>query len=212
MTAARRLALAALALGVIGPAPVMAAPDEPPAMLLVASPKLDDPRFRESVVLVLRHGRGGPLGVIVNKGSEVTLATVFKKPDDATLAAKPLHFGGPVEPQRLIALYRDPAPQPRDSLLVADGLWMSQSQAMIERVLERPPESFKIMAGFSGWAPGQLEHEIARGDWYLLPLDQSVLFSADDDKLWATLLKRASQRSASLPDPVTAPSLRPLPA
>ena len=98
MTAARRLALAALALGVIGPAPVMAAPDEPPAMLLVASPKLDDPRFRESVVLVLRHGRGGPLGVIVNKGSEVTLATVFKKPDDATLAAKPLHFGGPVEP------------------------------------------------------------------------------------------------------------------
>ena len=208
------LAAAALALCAFDAASALAAPDEPPAMLLVASPKIDDPRFRESVVLVLRHGRGGPLGVIVNKGSDVTLATVFKKPEEAKLAAKPLHFGGPIEPQRLIALYRDPQPQPRDSLQIADGLWMSQSQARIERVLERPPESFKIMAGFSGWARGQLEHEIARGDWYLLPLDQSVLFGADDATLWSTLLQRASQRSAALPSrpPTRTAEPHPLPA
>lgn len=196
MIARRALLFLALTLFGVGAARVLAFGDLPPTMLLVASPRLADPRFQQSVVLVLRHGRGGPLGVIVNKGSDVTLATVFRKPDDSALARKTLHFGGPIEPRRLIALYRHAEPQPREALQVADGLWMSQSESMIARVLERPPESYKILAGFSGWAPGQLEREIARGDWYLMPLDSSVLFGTDDDKLWQLLLRQASERQA----------------
>jgi putative transcriptional regulator len=175
----------------------------PPAMLLVATPQLADPRFRESVVLVLRHGRGGPLGVIVNKPSETRLASVFPRRSDTALAARPLYFGGPLEPQRLIALYRDPQPQPRQALEIADRLWMSQSPALIERVVEQPAGTYKILAGFAGWAPGQLEHEIVRGDWYLLPLDQAALFAPDDDKLWPRLLRQATERRTTAPLPVT---------
>lgn len=200
MIARRTLVILALMLASVGAFRVLAFSDLPPAMLLVASQKLVDPRFQQSVVLVLRHGRGGPLGVIVNKRSDVTLAAVFRKPAEGALASKTLHFGGPIEPQRLIALYRHPDSQPREALQVADGLWMSQSDSMIARVLERPPESYKILAGFSGWAPGQLEREIARGDWYLMPLDQSLLFGTDDDKLWPLLLRQASERQARNPD------------
>lgn len=177
-------------------------------MLLVASPKIADPRFKESVVLVVRHGRGGPLGVIVNKESEVTLASVFHRDTKDPLSSKTLHFGGPIEPQRLIALYRHHDRQSREALEIAPGIWLSQSLPLIESILDRPAESYKILAGFAAWAPGQLEHEIARGDWYLQPFDQSILFTGDGEKLWKSLVQKASQRQARNDPPPISLSLK----
>ncbi|MBX6766682.1 MAG: YqgE/AlgH family protein, partial [Actinomadura rubrobrunea] len=40
--------------------------------LLVATPQLDDPNFRRSVVLVVEHDvDGGTLGVVLNRPTEV---------------------------------------------------------------------------------------------------------------------------------------------
>lgn len=166
-------------------------------MLLIAAPQLNDVRFRETVVLVIRHGRGGPLGVIVNRPLAAKVSDVLRKPATSPLADRPLYFGGPVDTKRLIALYRDSGPQPRESLAVAGGLWLSQSVPLIDTLLGKPPSAFKLLAGFAGWAPGQLEHEIARGDWYLLPFDEQAVFATDDAGLWKKLIRRASERRAA---------------
>lgn len=195
-------ALAALALTLAAAAPAARAQagraaESPPAMLLIAAPQLTDAPFRETVVLIIRHGRGGPLGVIVNRPLAAKVADVLRKPAASPLAERPLYFGGPVDTQRLIALYRDNGPQPRESLAVADGLWLSQSVPLIDTLLGKPPSAFKLFAGFAGWAPGQLEREIARGDWYLLPLDEEAVFGGDEAGLWKKLIQRASERRAA---------------
>ena len=57
------------------------AADEPrisTGSLLVASEKLGDPNFAESVVLILEHDDdGGTLGLIINRRTEISLARIF---------------------------------------------------------------------------------------------------------------------------------------
>lgn len=178
--------------------PALAADQPVPApsrsVLLIANEDMADPRFRETVVLVTRHGRSrSTIGVIVNRPFEVTLDQVFE--DAPGSKAHHLHYGGPVAQGQIVFLLRGDTP-PKAAITLADKLYISSDGHSLRRILQQPPpaDRLRVFDGFASWAPGQLEHEVERGDWYLLPVEVDILFTEPADALWPTLLRRATAR------------------
>lgn len=160
-------------------------------VLLVASPTLGDPNFRESVVLIVEHGEEGTLGVILNRPTEVLLSEVL--PDIAALkgTAHRLFAGGPVQPAQLLMLFRLTEPQAH-ARSVFDGVYMGGTPETLERVIAqpKPTETFKAFAGSAGWAPGQLAYEMHQGAWAILPPDSAGVFDRKSATLWRDCIDR----------------------
>ncbi len=178
-----RLMISLLALVAMLPAPGVAAGGSG-VVLLVASGRIDSPVFGRSVILATRHGAGGgAIGLILNRPTSHRLSDLDSQ-ESAPTASPRVYLGGPVETERLIFLVRTDSAFER-ALELMPGLFMSENTGALQRFLDGSAESsrLRVFRGFSGWAPGQLEAEIRRGDWVVLPVDESILFS-DPDTLW----------------------------
>jgi putative transcriptional regulator len=169
------------------------------SILLVARKDLPDPFFRDSVVLITQSATRAPIGVIVNRPTDVPLSRVLPDIDALRTRDDRLFFGGPVMREQLIAVFRAPAP-PSEALEVLDGVYMSSSRESLLELLgrENPVAGLRVFAGYASWAPGQLESEVARGDWHLTPADSRALFGTRPERLWQELERRASAKKTSL--------------
>jgi putative transcriptional regulator len=164
-------------------------------VLLVASERLGDPRFRESVVLVLEHGPGGALGVIVNRPTDVRLSTLMPEVHELQRAQPRAFAGGPVARDRMILLVRGTTPPP-GSARVLDEVWITPGVDGL-RALARDASQdgrHRAFVGYAGWGPGQLESEIARGDWSVTAGSAARVFAADPDGLWRELTESTRGR------------------
>jgi putative transcriptional regulator len=165
-------------------------------MFLVASRGLQDPNFARTAVLLLDCDWYGAVGLIVNRPTERTLAEVM--PELPGLERHPLHFGGPVAVRRLLFLFR--AEQPRDeSRKVLEGVCLGSDELLLKRIIAEGESDFRLYAGHAGWAPGQLDYELARGDWLLAPAEKAYIFSREAEKVWPELIERVDLRLAGLP-------------
>ena len=63
--------------------------------LLVATPQLEDPNFRRSVVLLLDHGEEGSLGVILNRPSEIATEHILPGWAESGGSTPKVFSGGP---------------------------------------------------------------------------------------------------------------------
>jgi putative transcriptional regulator len=160
-------------------------------VLLVASPSLEDPNFRQAVVLVVEHGPGGTVGLILNRSTNVLLSKAL--PDITVLKGTSyrLFAGGPVEPTRFLLLLRLKEP-PADARPVFDGVYVGGTPKVLERIITqaKPTETFRAFAGFAAWAPRQLEAEMLLGAWATLPPDSIGIFDKDPAVLWSDCLSR----------------------
>ena len=163
------------------------------SILLVARKNLPDPYFRDAVVLVTRSGGPAPVGVIVNRPTDVPLSRVFSDIERLRSRDETLFFGGPVMPELLVVVFRAAVP-PTEAIEVLDGVYMSLSGELLRELLgrENPVEGLRVFAGHAGWAPGQLESEVARGDWHLVTADARMVLEMKPERLWQELERRAS--------------------
>ncbi len=171
-------------------------------VLLVASPRLEDGNFARTVVAVAFPQDGGAMGVILNRGSGLSLgellgdqvAAVSGRPD-------PVGLGGPVTPDGMLFLFRADSHPVRALPLVADW-YLSGDGALFDNLAalsaDEARERVRYFVGYSGWAEGQLDQEVERGDWLVLPLEAAVLLDADADSLWSRMVARTRARSAAL--------------
>jgi putative transcriptional regulator len=163
------------------------------AFLLVAKPGMLDPVFSESVVLVVRPDEGGPLGVILNRPSTIALRTLL--PDRPELATRDdlVFLGGPVEPDALLFAFRSPD-RPSKGLFVAGDIYISGFSEVLTEILKHPENANqqRFFSGYSGWATGQLENEIARDGWYVLRFDDGAVFDMNPLTLYEKMLRRAT--------------------
>ncbi|HXM83076.1 MAG TPA: YqgE/AlgH family protein [Burkholderiales bacterium] len=159
--------------------------ERPNAVLLVAKPSLTDPNFRETVVLVTQTPEAQTVGVILNR------------PSDRKMSGNPVFFGGPVLRQATVALFRSSEPPESRAFHVLQGVYLTMHPQNIERLLARPGQRFRLYAGFSAWAPGQLEGELARDGWYVLPASEELLFRKDTTGMWGELLEKARGERAA---------------
>lgn len=174
----------------------MSAPDVHASLrgqLAVATPLLADPPFRRAVVLLLDHDHSGALGVILNRPTTVAVLDVLPSWTELVSAPDVLFSGGPVSTNAALGLAS------------VAGLGLAGSpvgwQQLYEQTglvdLDSPPEllvgalaGLRIFAGYAGWAPGQLEDEIAEGAWYVVAPEPADVFGRAPQDLWRGVLRR----------------------
>jgi putative transcriptional regulator len=171
--------------------------DAPPmkSIFLVAKKDLPDPNFSQTVVLVSNYGGASPMGVIINRPTEILLASALPDVERLRARKEKLFFGGPVKRNELVAVFRAPLPpQAGTAIEVLDGVYLSTSAKLLRELLGRdnPMEGLRIFAGYSGWGPGQLESEVARGSWHLVRADAKTIFEKKPEGMWQELERRAS--------------------
>ncbi len=164
---------------------------------LVAETQLLDPNFAHTVILLTDHGEDGAVGLIVNRKTDLEASRLMPGVEGLADRPTPVFIGGPVEPRRIQLLIRTDR-QPGEAAPVLPGVWTTASRDQLETSIADPASRFRVYAGYAGWAPGQLENEVARGDWHILPAAEAGVFDANPETLWKRLIDRASMRFARL--------------
>lgn len=167
---------------------------------LVAAPALSDPNFAGSLVLMAEHHGEGALGFVVNRPAQITVADVLGGVDaelrtlaEATGRADgPVLVGGPVQPERLWILYRPEQAQAIEGETVNVGadLALGGSRELLESLVRGRGAPFLLLLGYAGWAPMQVEKEIAAGAWVPMPLASDLVLDVPLEKRWDTAVRR----------------------
>lgn len=181
------------------PAPAQPQVSRPNGIFLIAKPELADPNFRRTVVLVTQTEDAQTIGVIINRPTSIKLSEMLPGDPAAANYRDPVFFGGPVMPQVLITVFRSDKPPPAPAFQARRGLYLSMHPDNLKPLLDTPGAQYRLYAGFSGWAPRQLESEFARDGWYVLPADADIVFRKNTDGMWEELLQRALARKTRSP-------------
>lgn len=166
---------------------------------LVANRSLSDPTFSETVVLLVDYDDNGALGVVVNRPTDVPLTAALPEVEELRKRKDIVFLGGPVARDRMVLLLRTAA-MPPQSVLVFDKVYATGSLKALRHTIGQG-ESMRAYAGYAGWGPGQLDAEVARGDWLIGPADSKAIFDDPPHDLWSRFLERFSGNWAALPVP-----------
>ena len=162
--------------------------------LLVATPLIGDPNFEHTVVLLVHHDEDGAFGIVVNRPSETSVVECLPGWADVVSPPGVVFFGGPVNGESVIGLGRR-APEAAPSAVAASFEPVVGEYGTVD--LHGPPPldapallGLRLFAGSAGWAPDQLEDEIADGAWWAVDARAGDLDTVDPSGLWARVLRR----------------------
>jgi putative transcriptional regulator len=181
-----------------------------PGRFLVASRELIDLNFSQSVVLLIEYGPKGAMGLIINRPTEVRLSEALPDMEDLAHLKQNLFFGGPVAQNQILMLLRSDR-EIEGTHLVFEDVYASTSRAVLEEMVNHAgaDDSFRVYAGYAGWAPGQLDQEFSRGDWHVLRADRESIFEKEAAQIWPELIRwSAGQWVKARPLPIRETSLQ----
>ena len=161
---------------------------------LVSAPHLRESNFFKTVVLIVEHGAQGAMGLVLNRPSTILVSNALAKHFELPNTGDLVYMGGPVEPAALLVLHNaediagDDAP-------VCPGVYIGSSPEAFEEVIRRVgledhSLNFRIYSGCAGWSPGQLEQEVARGDWHVVPPLQNIVYHEDPYSVYEQMQRR----------------------
>lgn len=165
-------------------------------------PQLVDPNFRRGVVLLVHHDEAGSFGVVVNRTAPITadqlcrsIGIEWRGDSD-----QPVHWGGPVQPEMGWVLFDELLGEEgsEDVQQLCAGLCFAGSLEVLRRVARRPPLRMRMMLGYAGWGPGQLEEELVASAWLVAPLDGRTLFQVAPPDLWEHVVRSLGVEPATL--------------
>lgn len=147
---------------------------------LIAMPAMVDSVFAKSLVYICEHNEQGALGIIVNRPISLTMDELFAQINitlkQSEIKKLPIHFGGPVQTDRGFVLH-DPVGQWQSTLPINDKVGLTTSKDILQAVGEGlEPHQLLVTLGYSGWAQGQLEHELAQNAWLSVSASEHILF------------------------------------
>ena len=170
--------------------------------LLLAMPQLADPNFSRSVVLMIEHGQHGSFGLVINhpsliKASELleSLNMPWAGEDTAVVWA-----GGPVSPSTGWVLHEPITfPEPgQGTIAITSTISLSTSPDRLRLLATRPPKFIRLLLGYSGWGPGQLESEMSRGAWLHASADPALVFDTPPEEMWERAMRSLGINPESL--------------
>ena len=172
----------------------LAQPEETLAQgkFLVAANNLRDSNFSETAIYLVSYSTHGAMGVVVNRPTDVHLARALPHLADQPHAQDIIYAGGPVGRSHMIVLIRSNTLSLENTLAVTEEISASSGLENLALLAQEAAAQFRVHAGYAGWSPGQLDNEVARGDWYILPGDAETLFGTDPAALWPALMQRGA--------------------
>jgi len=182
------------------PPPAKAAPLQPPGSapgarlpgpgrFLVATRSLAGPFFAETVILLLEYSDQGAMGLVVNRPTPTLLGDLLPEVSRLSQRRDRVHVGGPVDPGLMTFLVRSSSPV-EGAMAVAKHVYATGNPATLRAVIQSatPASHFHAFVGYSGWGAGQLDHELARGDWHVGEARAEAIFDDAPDDLWQRIV------------------------
>lgn len=171
---------------------------------LIAMPAMSDKNFARTLTLVCEHNEQGALGVIVNRPTDMSLATLFERVDialgDAPFASQPVYFGGPVQTDRGFVLHR-PVGQWQSTLDLGSDIGLTSSRDILRAMAEHGgPEEVLVTLGYAGWAAGQLEWELSQNAWLTVRADPRIVFDLPPEERLVAAMQLLGVDFANLSD------------
>jgi putative transcriptional regulator len=164
---------------------------------LIATPNLQDPFFKQSVIYLCEHDDEGAVGLIINHPIRCPLGFVFEQMEIAVkvpeLSEKSLMIGGPIHQEHGFVIHQDTGKKWRSSLKMPHGLCITTSQDILKAMAEgTAPKDTLFILGYSAWEAGQIEKELKEDNVWLVyeSEDNSLLFDVPVEKRWKTALER----------------------
>jgi putative transcriptional regulator len=170
---------------------------EDDAILLVANPGFRDLEWRETVLVVAPAPNGGHVGVIINRPTRRSLASLFPEHEPSKKVVDPVYYGGPFSRGALVALVHADAETGGGTVPFMPHLYLAFRANVIDHVIETTPNDARYFVGYVGWRPGELRSEIDRGLWSVLDADIETVLRKDTDGLWEELLQQTKRIRAS---------------
>jgi len=92
------------------------------------------------------------------------------------LMNRSLHMGGPVEPGRGFVIHTGEFAS-ASTMKVSGNIRLTATLEILRAIATgRGPDSTMLALGYSGWAAGQLEDEIASNGWLIAEADEDIIF------------------------------------
>jgi putative transcriptional regulator len=167
--------------------------------LLLSMPQMQDPNFSRTVVLLCDYRPEGAFGLVINRPTDAAASDMVRlDPPVVGGNGLPLFVGGPVQPERGWILLAEPPAEP-DFRTIQDGLYLSASPEVLRYVLaSRPAARARVLAGYAGWGPGQLDEELAQSAWLIADIHLDLIFDVDSASVWDTAIRRLGADPSAL--------------
>ncbi|MFO0628684.1 MAG: YqgE/AlgH family protein [Polyangiales bacterium] len=166
--------------------------------LLLAAPRLGDPNFERTVVLLARHDETGALGWVINGRSAGAVGDLLENsrllpegvsPPRNAAFSRVARVGGPVSPESGWVLYPRGETALPGEMDVGETLAVTGDLEALRQVILDGRDNFRLFVGYAGWSPGQLEGEVRAGVWLPADVDASLVLT-DADDLWELAYRR----------------------
>lgn len=166
---------------------VALADDASQSVTLVATEALEGTSFEQTVIVAAPLPDGGHLGFIINRPTDVKLATLF--PDDASSrrVRAPVSYGGPILPSAVFAVTHKAPDADSDIVTLMPGLVAVLDAAGVDRILATTPNDARYFVGMIVWGPEELGAQVDGGAWDVRPTDPKLVLRAKSGRLWQEL-------------------------
>lgn len=157
--------------------------------LLIASPRIDEGIFHQSLVYICHQDRHGTLGLIINKPNlQTNVGKLFEElnihiSNHGLFSVPPLD-GGPIHPEVGFLLHTG-QPTYASSFAITENVSLTTSKDILQTIgIGGGVEHFLLCLGHASWAKNQLDAEIANGDWFVMPATMPLLFTVPFEQRW----------------------------
>lgn len=173
---------------------------------LIAMPAMADPFFSKTLTYICEHSEQGALGLVVNRPIDLTLKELFDQlsisSDDQPLGSHPVMFGGPIQLDRGFVLHQ-PVGKWQSTMVMNQGMGLTTSLDILHAIANGgSPKQLLVALGYSGWAPGQIEHELAQNTWLTVPASSDIIFELPSEERLTAAMNLLGIDFSSLSDEV----------
>ncbi len=160
---------------------------------LIAMPNMADPFFAKTLTYICEHNERGALGLVINRPTDLSLEKFFDQLGIPKLDTFPkghtVLFGGPVQIDSGFVLHK-PIGNWKSTLAVNPTVGLTSSVDIFNAIANcEGPEEMLVTLGYSGWAPGQIEQELAQNAWLTVPASHSIIFEMTFDERLPAAIK-----------------------
>jgi putative transcriptional regulator len=169
-------------------------------LLLLSMPQMADPNFAQTVVLLCDYTDQGAFGFVVNRPmTDPAWQLIKTEPPVRIDPDVRLWIGGPVDLERTWVLMSNAQGPEDEQREICPGVLLSVSRALTLELLQTPPTSrARVLIGYAGWGPGQLDKELAASAWLTTSVDPGLIFGVPPDEMWETAIRRLGAEPAAL--------------
>lgn len=185
------LVVLACALPALAALPAARAADLGEPVILVAKPELGE-FYRGTVLFARPIANGQHVGFIVNRPTPMTLSKLFPEHAPSRKVVDPVFLGGPVYTNMIFAVVHGSTSPGGRSVPLLDDMFLATDVETVDRIIEQDAQHARFIAGLVAWQPGELQHEVTSGFWYVLEADPDLVFRKSTDGLWEELVRRSA--------------------